>query len=375
MPPRTPILLLALLILVLTHASVGQECPTVLGPESTSERGLIDEPTVRRLNHLRLRPVSRLKGGVEALPESLRYVATFRRSDDGPFLNCSASILDSRWLLTAKSCQITKDFTAVFGSLPKKPLEIEEVFEDANLDAALVKLKEVKDLTTPNNTHITSVRVNDNSKFPEVGVQARAMAFQNIAANDKIGDLMQVEVPILDSMDCMDANYSKDFTFDKDKMICAGDENCDYCEGDSGGPLLQFDQSKNKRPVIVGIISNSNLCGVADTPGVYTRVSALIEFLKKQKKDNGLVFTSIDNDPKQVKPSASPTVTPTSSVSPTASVTPSTPSPSPSPSAIDANSLKGGSSGNSTLWIIFVVGIVGVLFTAGAWWRYRFATE
>lgn len=400
MPPRTATLLPALLLLLLAGAAVGQECATILeGPGSSSSAGnslapgdeskpsSTDMRTVLRLNYLRLRPVSRLKGGMPALEGTKKFMATFRSPENDNFHRCSAALLDSRWLLTAKSCKITKEFTAVFGAFPGMKLTIEAVFNAGDdLDAALVKLVD-QDETEPNPS-ITAVRVNNNVDFPEVGVQARAVAFETKTDSKKIGELMQVEVPILQAKICDEADYGGNFKFDERKMICAGTEKCDYCEGDTGGPLLQFDASDAKRPVIVGIISNRNVCGAPDKPGVYTKMSALINFLDDtKKKDGDLTFTLIDNDPVQAKPSASPSPSPTASVTASPSVSPTTspsqsttPSPSPSegsepvPEVADSR-FKGGSGGNSTLWILLVIGIVGILFTAGAWWRYRFATE
>jgi secreted trypsin-like serine protease len=44
----------------------------------------------------------------------------------------------------------------------------------------------------------------------------------------------------------------------------------DTCQGDSGGPLMMF---SNSQWILVGITSYGAGCGLADHPGVYTRVS------------------------------------------------------------------------------------------------------
>ncbi|MFE1411403.1 S1 family peptidase [Streptomyces sp. NPDC058746] len=59
-----------------------------------------------------------------------------------------------------------------------------------------------------------------------------------------------------------------------ESMVCAGDGRGgkDACQGDSGGPLV----AKGR---LIGLVSWGRGCGRADSPGVYTRIAPLAEFV------------------------------------------------------------------------------------------------
>ena len=65
-------------------------------------------------------------------------------------------------------------------------------------------------------------------------------------------------------------------------MICAGYQGVggkDACQGDSGGPLIG---NSNGNPVLVGVVSWGKGCGEKQYPGVYTRVTPILDWIQEK---------------------------------------------------------------------------------------------
>lgn len=63
-----------------------------------------------------------------------------------------------------------------------------------------------------------------------------------------------------------------------ERQICAGGEaGKDSCRGDSGGPLMEVLPPTRQQPqpafYMMGVVSFGRQCGLADVPGVYTKVN------------------------------------------------------------------------------------------------------
>uniref|UniRef100_A0A4W3GVC7 Neurotrypsin n=1 Tax=Callorhinchus milii TaxID=7868 RepID=A0A4W3GVC7_CALMI len=245
----------------------------------------------------------RIIGGKNSLRGGWPWQAAIRlraSHRDGRLL-CGATLISSCWVLTAAHCfkrygNNTKNYVVRLGDYHTLvPEEYEEDVEvksiiihkdykpDANdYDIALVKLEGQLNRCAKFNAHV----------LPACLPHRRERA-KKVASNCYItgwGDtgraysktLQQAAIPLLPKRLCED-RYKNRFT---GRMLCAGNlldhKRVDSCQGDSGGPLMC------ERPgghwVVFGVTSWGHGCGVKDTPGVYTRVSAFVPWIKRVTK-------------------------------------------------------------------------------------------
>ncbi|XP_070317191.1 mastin-like [Odocoileus virginianus] len=108
----------------------------------------------------------------------------------------------------------------------------------------------------------------------------------DIRLGDKLGlppphHLQEAEVPIVGNEVC-NRHYQSSSTdaahIIKDDMLCAGSEGRDSCQGDSGGPLVC---GWNRTWVQVGVVSWGDVCGHRNFPGVYTRVTSYVSWIRQ----------------------------------------------------------------------------------------------
>ncbi|KAI0218527.1 hypothetical protein L0F63_005095 [Massospora cicadina] len=86
--------------------------------------------------------------------------------------------------------------------------------------------------------------------------------------------LLEVKVPVFNAKKCKSIYPS----LDTKSQYCAGypEGKKDSCQGDSGGPMFI---SSNNSYTLVGIVSWGRGCALKGYPGVYTRISAISDFI------------------------------------------------------------------------------------------------
>ncbi|KAH7952168.1 hypothetical protein HPB52_019676 [Rhipicephalus sanguineus] len=91
--------------------------------------------------------------------------------------------------------------------------------------------------------------------------------------------LRQAQIPVWAEAECK-KSYAQHLPISK-SQLCAGDAGAemDSCQGDSGGPLLLPHEG---RYYVVGIVSSGKDCATPNFPGIYTRVSSYLDWLRDQ---------------------------------------------------------------------------------------------
>uniref|UniRef100_U5EYJ2 CLIP domain-containing serine protease n=1 Tax=Corethrella appendiculata TaxID=1370023 RepID=U5EYJ2_9DIPT len=95
--------------------------------------------------------------------------------------------------------------------------------------------------------------------------------------------LMRATIPFVEMNVCQQKLKAKNLFVDlaDDKQFCAGGHNnIDTCRGDSGGPLLVMDELNEPQTIQIGVVAfGVNSCGIANIPGVYTKVQYFVRWI------------------------------------------------------------------------------------------------
>jgi secreted trypsin-like serine protease len=126
----------------------------------------------------------------------------------------------------------------------------------------------ILELETPSS--VTPVKLFSADSETFVGQNATVMGWGRTSAGGPSSrELLRVDVGVRSDKDCKAAKIRGPPIMES--MFCAGGiRNKDGCQGDSGGPLIHEQSSGD---VLVGVVSWGESCGLANKPGVYSKVS------------------------------------------------------------------------------------------------------
>lgn len=236
---------------------------------------------------------ARIVGGSEVKQYSYPWTASIRSAADNQHV-CGASIVTDRCLVTAAHCfdkdQNKSHYKVVVGQWDlDEPDGNEQTFEMDRLQLHPQYIHVQKD-----DIAIICVRANKNGnyiKFTEfaqpICLPSKTISYlpgfrcvvsgwgENNDDNPK--RLQAIKIPILPTEKCQNARVYGSMI--SGSVFCAGYlfGGVDSCNGDSGGP---FACSIDGRYTLLGVVSWGDGCAEANKPGVYTKVSDYVDWIK-----------------------------------------------------------------------------------------------
>uniref|UniRef100_A0A2K6F0P8 Tissue-type plasminogen activator n=1 Tax=Propithecus coquereli TaxID=379532 RepID=A0A2K6F0P8_PROCO len=251
-------------------------------------------------------PQFRIKGGLFADITSHPWQAAIfvrnRRSPGDRFL-CGGVLIDSCWVLSAAHCFQERfpphHLTVILGRTYRLvPGGEEQKFE---VEKYIVH-KEFDDDTYDNDIALLQLK-SDSPRCAQESSSVRTACLP--AADLQLPDWTECELSGYGKHEASSLSYSErlkeahvrlypssrctsQHLFNRtvtSNMLCAGDTRSggnqdnlhDACQGDSGGPLVCL---KDNRMTLVGIISWGLGCGQKDVPGVYTKVTSYLDWIR-----------------------------------------------------------------------------------------------
>ncbi|XP_019817830.2 neurotrypsin isoform X1 [Bos indicus] len=254
---------------------------------------------------LRLLPrrQKRIIGGKNSLRGSWPWQVSLRLKSshgDGRLL-CGATLLSSCWVLTAAHCfkrygNSTRNYVVRVGDyhtlVPEEfeeEIRVEQIVthrlyrpHSNDYDIALVRLQGPEEQCARLSSHVLPACLPRWRERPQKRAHNCYVTGWGDTGPAYSRTLQQGAIPLLPKRFC-EHRYKGRFTR---RMLCAGNlhehKRVDSCQGDSGGPLVC--ERLGERWVVYGVTSWGYGCGVKDSPGVYTEVSAFVPWIKRVTK-------------------------------------------------------------------------------------------
>ncbi|KAJ0177721.1 hypothetical protein K1T71_006594 [Dendrolimus kikuchii] len=237
---------------------------------------------------------NRIVGGVPAGINEFPWLA--RIVYDGQF-HCGASVLTKEYVVTAAHCvrklkrsrirvilgdhdqTVTTESAAIMRAVTSIIRHRSFDADSYNNDIALLKLRK-----PVNFSKIIRPVCLPAAGVEPAGKEGIVVGWGRTTEGGQLPAVVQqVRVPILTLTQCRRMKYNAARI--TGNMLCAGRASTDSCQGDSGGPLLVQQGEKYQ---IVGIVSWGVGCGRPGYPGVYTRITRYLPWLRANLRDTCL---------------------------------------------------------------------------------------
>jgi secreted trypsin-like serine protease len=264
------------------------------GPTTTAAPGSCGNPAIKPDTS------QRIVGGVDAIPYSWPWqVALFTGKGAFAYQFCGGTVISPNWIMTAGHCFYGQtdpsNYKVKAGVFDKTKNETGEVvvgiseihvnpqYDPSTITWDITLLKLAQPLTFDD--HISPVCLPAQGEdLPDAGSATYVTGWGTTSQGGQDSKtLKQVSVPIVSTDDCKAAYPGAIYP---DTQFCAGlkQGGKDTCQGDSGGPVVYQDSTTGTWKQL-GITSWGNGCAQPNYYGVYSKVSAYIDFIHQYVTD------------------------------------------------------------------------------------------
>ncbi|NP_001081896.1 ovochymase-2 precursor [Xenopus laevis] len=245
----------------------------------------------------------------EAVPHSWPWHTSLQYAGEHV---CDGAIIAENWILTTASCVLNRKFNDVWLVDPG----IHDLLRPGHNQKGLVKqiIPHPSFSSQTNDFDIALVELDESLQFnsdifpiclpgktselaPASLCVVSGWSLRGKEA-EKSTKLQQREVPILTD-DACSAHYIQNPGGITDRMLCAGigtGQDNDSCSEQSGSPLVCLLEKKGIY-TIFGIASWGVNCKENSKPGIYTKVSPFIDWIRQIMSDTGQIHSNL-GDPK-----------------------------------------------------------------------------
>nr|CAI5846162.1 unnamed protein product [Callosobruchus analis] len=291
------------------NKTVGTKCHEMCRKYAEHVCRVIESPTLSLLSNFTkdcncpFERIPLIVGGTKASKKEFPHMAQVGYRREKTLWYCGGTVIAENFVLTAAHClwhnqhgkpvKVRAGMTNLHETTTMQEREVVDVITHPSYKGKYNDIGLLKITPFEMNTFVRPACLHTSKSIPSERAIASGWGNTEFSGSSST-DLQKVVLEFFSNQKC-NQTYKREISqpgsslgegIKDDVMVCAGSSEFirDTCQGDSGGPLqIYYDGPEDAKCMyeIVGITSFGKSCAtVENLPGVYTRVSAYIEWIE-----------------------------------------------------------------------------------------------